>query len=110
MFVKFFVTFSSSETTWISKGKNLVPAKGKLGVKPRFIQRESLMMRKRYSGDFKAKVLQELLKGKRTLNELSDHYGLHPNQIKNWKTVLFKRAHIILEDKRCTEKDSHPYI
>ena len=67
------------------------------------------MKRKIYSGNFKAKVLEELLKGKRTLNELADTYGLHPNQIKNWKTLLFKRAHLVLEDRRRSEKNIPPH-
>jgi len=66
------------------------------------------MRRKSYSGDFKAKVVEELLKGRRSLNELADQYGLHPNQIKNWKSQLFKRAHLVLEDKRRGEKNFTP--
>ena len=68
-----------------------------------------MMKRRSYSGDFKAKVLEELLKGRRSLSELADHYGLHPNQIKNWKSQLFKRAHLVLEDKRRGEKDFTPH-
>jgi transposase len=56
--------------------------------------------RKIYSGSFKARVVADLLKGKKELNELADYYQLHPNQIKNWKTTLFKRAHIVLDDRR----------
>lgn len=67
------------------------------------------MSRRSYSGDFKAKVVEELLKGRKSLNELADHYGLHPNQIKNWKSLLFKRAHLVLEDKRRGEKDLKPH-
>ncbi|MBN2124743.1 MAG: transposase [Deltaproteobacteria bacterium] len=67
------------------------------------------MRRRSYSGIFKAKVLEELLKGKRTLNELADHYGLHPNQIKNWKSLLFKRAHLVLADRRRGEKEIPPH-
>lgn len=56
--------------------------------------------RKSYSGDFKAKVLSELLNGKKSLRELADQYQIHPNQIKNWKSLLMKRAQFVLEDKR----------
>jgi transposase-like protein len=59
-------------------------------------------MRKRkiYSGSFKAKVVIESLKGKKSLNELADQYNVHPNQIKNWKSILLKQASYVLEDKR----------
>jgi transposase len=56
--------------------------------------------RKTYSGSFKARVITDLLQGKKELEELANDYQLHPNQIKNWKTLLFKRAHIILDDRR----------
>jgi len=56
--------------------------------------------RKTYSGIFKAKVVSDLILGKKDLDELANDYQLHPNQIKNWKTLLFKRAHIVLDDRR----------
>ncbi len=56
--------------------------------------------RKSYSGDFKAEVLRELLNGKKDVKELAEMYRLHPNQIKNWKSLLLKRAPLILTDKR----------
>lgn len=42
----------------------------------------------------------EYLKGKRSLDEIAAEYQVHPNQIKNWKSILFKRAHEVLGDKR----------
>lgn len=56
--------------------------------------------RKTYSGAFKARVLGELLNGRKDLKELARQYHLHPNQIKNWKSLMLKRAPLILEDKR----------
>ena len=56
--------------------------------------------RKTYSGAFKAKVVTELIYGKIDLDKLSEKYQVHPNQIKNWKSILFKRAHLIFNDKR----------
>ena len=56
--------------------------------------------RKSYSGAFKAKILKELLNGNSSLTELSDKYNIHPNLIKNWKSILLKRANLILEDRR----------
>lgn len=56
--------------------------------------------RKIYSGSFKAKVVIELLEGRKSLKELADQYHVHPNQIKNWKSILLKQASFVLEDKR----------
>ncbi len=56
--------------------------------------------RKTYSGDFKARVVLELIGNKKGLTELADQYELHPNQIKNWKSTFLKQALNILDDKR----------
>jgi transposase-like protein len=61
---------------------------------------EATKKRNTYSGAFKAKVVSEFINRKRRLKELAEHYQLHPNQIKNWKSILLKRAGDILEDKR----------
>lgn len=57
-------------------------------------------IRKTYSGEFKAMVVSEYIRGDKSLEELSDEYQVHPNQIKNWKSLLFKRAPEILDDRR----------
>ncbi|MCP4606744.1 MAG: IS3 family transposase [Proteobacteria bacterium] len=41
--------------------------------------------RKRYSGEFKAKVALEALKGEETMAQLSARFGVHPNMIAKWK-------------------------
>ena len=43
--------------------------------------------RKRYSGEFKAKVALAGLRGDRTMNELAAEYGVHPAQIMQWKKI-----------------------
>jgi len=50
------------------------------------------MIRKKHSDGFKARVALEALKGLRTTAELSREFGLHANQINNWRGVLLKRA------------------
>ena len=56
--------------------------------------------RKTYTGTFKAKVVSEFINGKMELDDLAEKYHVHPNQIKIWKSLLFKRAHIIFNDRR----------
>ena len=44
--------------------------------------------RRQHSPDFKFRVALEAAKGQRTIGELSSAYGVHPNQISNWKRQL----------------------
>jgi transposase len=41
--------------------------------------------RTRYGSGFKAKVALEALKGEKTMAELGDKFGVHPNMIALWK-------------------------
>ena len=65
--------------------------------------------RKSHSGAFKAQVALAALKGDRTLAELSEQFGIHPNQISDWKQVLMESAALIFEGgsgkKRGVEPD-----
>jgi transposase-like protein len=44
--------------------------------------------RKRFDDGFKAKVALEAVKGEKTLSEIASHYGIHPNQVTQWKKRL----------------------
>ena len=63
-------------------------------------------MRKRYSGEYKAKVAVEALKGDRSLSELSSKYEVHPNQIRLWKKKLLESLPDIFSNRRKRKIDS----
>lgn len=44
--------------------------------------------RKHYPPEFKARIALEALKEQKTLNQLSSEYGVHPNQVSQWKRQL----------------------
>ena len=66
------------------------------------VQMEMKGKRKSYNGLFKAKIVSELINKKRNLKELAEYYDVHPNQIKNWKSILLKEASRVFDDKRRT--------
>ena len=41
--------------------------------------------RRRFSGDFKAKVAMEALRGDKTVQETAARHKVHPNQLSTWK-------------------------
>ena len=56
--------------------------------------------RKVFSGDFKAKVALEALRGIRTVNEIGQEFGVHPTQVGLWKKELQEQAGSLFEGKR----------
>jgi len=48
--------------------------------------------RKSYSKEFKARVALDAIKGQKTVSELASEYGIHTNQIGQWKKNLLDGA------------------
>ena len=57
-------------------------------------------MRKKHDAAFKAKVALEAVRGEKTIAQLSSEYGVHPNQIGQWKKKLLEDLPMIFSDKR----------
>jgi putative transposase len=55
-------------------------------------------MRKSYSSDFKTKVVIDILKGDRTLNEVASEHGVHPNMAARWKKEFLQNCHRAFDD------------
>ncbi len=49
-------------------------------------------VKRKFSADFKAKVVIEALKERSTIEELARKYELHPNQIGTWKKDFLSKA------------------
>jgi transposase-like protein len=48
-------------------------------------------IRKRYSAEQKARLLVELLKEEQTLAQLATRHGVHPNQLRQWRSQALER-------------------
>lgn len=56
--------------------------------------------RKNFSGQYKAKVALEALRGVKTVNEIAQEFGVHPTQVGLWKKELQEQAAGIFDGKR----------
>ena len=56
--------------------------------------------RKNFSGEFKAKVALEAIRGIKTVNEIGQESGVHPSQVGLWKKELQAQAGSLFDAKR----------
>lgn len=56
--------------------------------------------RRQHSGEFKAKVVLQALKGAKTVNEIASRYGVHPVQVAQWKRQALDELPHVFGDGR----------
>jgi transposase len=57
-------------------------------------------IRKNHNGAFKAKVALEAVKGEKTLAQLSSEFGVHANQIGQWRKQLLNELPSLFANRR----------
>lgn len=53
--------------------------------------------RRKFTGEFKAKVAVEALKAQETVNQIAARFELHPHQVAQWKKLLLEGAPLVFE-------------
>jgi putative transposase len=61
--------------------------------------------RNKFTGEFKAKIALEAIKGHRTVSEIASECGVHPHQITQWKKQAVEGLPDVLSDKRRKRKE-----
>jgi len=56
-------------------------------------------MRKQYSADYKAQVVREVLREEKTLGQIASEYGVHTNQIAQWRDRVISEMPELLSRK-----------
>jgi putative transposase len=59
-------------------------------------------MKKKYTGSFKAQIVQEILKEERTIVQIASEHGIHPQQLTDWKAVVLKGMPSLFGEDRKT--------
>ena len=58
------------------------------------------MEKRTHTAEFKAKIVLEILRGERELNEIAAENEIAPNQLRNWKAEFLDNATIVFDRKR----------
>ena len=61
-------------------------------------------MKRNYTPEFKAKLVQELLREELTLSELAAGYGVHTNLVAKWRKTVLEGMPELFVDKRKKDK------
>ena len=56
--------------------------------------------RRSFSAEMKARIALEAIKGQKTTQEIASHYGVHPNQVTNWKRQATQGVPGLFADRR----------
>jgi len=64
------------------------------------------MSRKRttYSAEFKTKLVLEVLKGDKTLNEIASQNNIIPKNLSNWKEIFLSNAELAMEPSKAVKE------
>lgn len=62
--------------------------------------------RKKFSAEFKAKVVIDALKEQKTVAELALHHEIHPTQIQTWKKHFIENSSLVFSGKQSGDKEN----
>lgn len=61
-------------------------------------------MSRKYTPEFKAKIVLEVIQGDRELGEIAAENNLNPNMVRTWKTEFIKNANRVFNERQ-SEKE-----
>jgi transposase-like protein len=63
------------------------------------------MQKRKFTAEYKAKIVIEILQGAQTINEIGAREGINPKQLSNWKQEFIQNAARVFDQTRI-EKDT----
>lgn len=64
------------------------------------------MARGKYSAEFKAKIVLDVLQGDRELEVIASENNLNPNMVRNWKSDFLAKAASVFEEPSKAEREA----
>jgi len=62
------------------------------------------MIRRKFTAEFKAKLVLELLTGETEIGKLAYQHQINPNQLRAWKTQFLAKAATLFEDDKTAKE------
>ena len=62
------------------------------------------MKRNAHTPDEKAKMVLEVLRGERTINEIASEHGVHPNMLSRWKREAENNLYVLFQDNAAKKR------
>lgn len=66
--------------------------------------------RRNFSAEMKSRIALEAIKSQKTIQEIASHYGVHPNQVTNWKRQAVEGLSSVFADRRSKADTSEDTI
>jgi transposase-like protein len=66
--------------------------------------KRSKRTRRKFSGEFKAKVALEAINAQETINQIATRHEVHPHQVTQWKQQLLQQASAAFEQPAAADQ------
>ncbi len=65
------------------------------------------MGRRKFTAEFKAKIVLEMLSGERELGAIAAEHQINPNQLRAWKAAFIEKAPTLFEESKSAKEAAH---
>ncbi len=62
------------------------------------------MGKRKFTAEFKAKLVLEVLSGERELGEIASEHQINPNQLRAWKAAFLEKAPTMFEENKAAKE------
>lgn len=62
------------------------------------------MKKRKFTADFKAKLVLEVLQGERELGKIAAEHQINPNQLRTWKAAFLEKAPMVFEEDKTAKE------
>ena len=62
------------------------------------------MGKRKFTAEFKAKLVLEVISGERELGEIATEHQINPNQLRTWKSAFMEKASLVFEESKAAKE------